>query len=107
MALDSASLRILYDAMWMGDGHSTAHGTRIYNTVSERLAGDVQELLIRMGIAASIYSYPLSWHPYYYIRELRKRCGAVTSAQHIGWVREARRVWSVPTANALILVSSN
>ena len=107
MALDSSSLRILYDAMWMGDGHSTAHGTRIYNTVSERLADDVQELLIRMGIAASIYSYPLNGHPYYFIRELRERGAPVTYAKHRRWVRYEGPVWCVSTENGIILVRRN
>lgn len=43
-------LRILYDALMLGDGSYNN-----YSTTSKRLADDVQEILIKMGYGSSIY----------------------------------------------------
>ena len=107
MALDPSSLRILYDAMWKGDGHSSESGARIYNTVSQRLADDVQELLIRIGIASSIHSYPLNGRPYYFIKELWERRAPVVYAKHRRWVAHNGPVWCVSTRNGIVLVRRN
>lgn len=104
MGLDPSSLRILYDAMWKGDGHTTDSGTRIYNTVSQKLADDVQELLLRIGIASGIYSVPLNGRPYYFIRELCERRAPVVYAKHRRWVAYNGPVWCVSTRNGIVLV---
>lgn len=107
MALNPSSLQILYDAMWMGDGHAKKSGIRVYNTVSENLADDVQELLLRLGIASSIHSYPLNGRPYYFVKELRARQSPVVYAKHRRWVPYAGPVWCVSTENGIILVRRN
>lgn len=51
-------LRILLDALILGDGaeEKTPSGPRFkYYTVSRRLAGDVQEMVLKMGLASFVY----------------------------------------------------
>lgn len=52
MQLSSRQLRILYDAMMMGDGHIPMG---IYTSVSKMLADNVAELLIKIGYAATVH----------------------------------------------------
>jgi thymidylate synthase (FAD) len=106
MALDPVSLRILYDAMWMGDG-TNHYGARLYNTTSEKLADDVQELLLRLGIASSIHSHPLNGRPYYFVRELPVRHSPTVFAMHRRWVPYDGPVWCVSTESGIILVRRN
>ena len=47
--LCSRQLNILFDHMCVGDGNLQKTGFRIYYTSSERLANDVQELLLKIG----------------------------------------------------------
>ncbi|MGQ0798033.1 MAG: FAD-dependent thymidylate synthase [Methanobacteriota archaeon] len=107
MTLDPSSLQILYDAMWMGDGHTNESGARVYNTVSEKLADDVQELLFRLGIASSMHSYPLNGRPYFFVKELRARDSPVIYPKHRRWVRYSGPVWCVSTENGILLVRRN
>lgn len=44
----------LLDALMAGNGTTTAHGTRVYNTNSKGLADDVQRLIISLGRPANI-----------------------------------------------------
>ncbi len=107
MALDPASLRTLYNAMWMGDGHATASGGKIYNTTSEQLADDVQELLLRLGVASCIHSYPLNGRPFYIVRELPVRHSPVVYGKHRRWVPYDGPVWCISTGNGIVMVRRN
>jgi UDP-glucuronate decarboxylase len=49
--LSGRQLRILFDALMLGDGNAT--GTKYYSA-STRLLGDVQELALKLGMAGSI-----------------------------------------------------
>ena len=52
--LSRKQLKILFDAMMLGDGTSnTGHGM-VYSTASKRLADDVQEIALKIGFAGTI-----------------------------------------------------
>ncbi len=53
--LDAASLALLLARLWEGDGHISLAGHASYDTVSRRLAEDVQHALLRLGIVSRIY----------------------------------------------------
>lgn len=52
--LDKKYLQLLFDAMMIGDGT----GDRTYYTSSKRLADDVQEIVLKLGLAANISEKP-------------------------------------------------
>ena len=52
MALSSRQLRILFDALWLGDGAKKGHQ---YGSTSKQLADDVQELALKLGMCATIW----------------------------------------------------
>lgn len=52
--LSPRQLKILLEAMMVGDGCSLENKTRWYLTTSSRLADDVQELLLKTGISGNI-----------------------------------------------------
>lgn len=56
MSLSRRQLKILFDALMLGDGHLGKHNA--YYTSSARLADDFQELCLKIGLSASIYSRP-------------------------------------------------
>ena len=51
--LPTQRLRILFDTLMRGDGNRTGEPRR-YTTVSARLAGDVQEIAIKLGYRANV-----------------------------------------------------
>jgi DNA-directed DNA polymerase III PolC len=54
--LRAADASLLLARMWEGDGHLSMAGYHAsYDTVSRRLAEDVQHLLLRLGIVARLY----------------------------------------------------
>jgi hypothetical protein len=53
LALDRPHLQVLFDALMLGDGHWKGDHAK-YTTTSERLAGDVQEMAIKLGRRAII-----------------------------------------------------
>lgn len=53
LELSQRQLRVLFDAMWLGDGSMNGNA-QTYATVSKRLADDVAELLFKIGYAPSI-----------------------------------------------------
>ena len=55
MDLSRRQLEILYTHMFLGDG-SQSKKTRIYYTSSEKLAGNVQELLLKIGRVGTVKS---------------------------------------------------
>src|SRR5256712_1815024 len=53
--LDTRSLALLLARLWDGDGHISAAGHASYDTVSRRLAEEVQHVLLRLGIVSRLY----------------------------------------------------
>lgn len=47
-------LKILYDSLMEGDGHFSPSGTGSYWSISDRLLGDVQEIALKIGKAATL-----------------------------------------------------
>ncbi|MGH8310417.1 MAG: LAGLIDADG family homing endonuclease, partial [Steroidobacteraceae bacterium] len=54
-ALRETDLALLLARLWEGDGHLSMAGHASYDTVSRRLASDVQHVLLRLGIVARVY----------------------------------------------------
>jgi DNA-directed RNA polymerase II subunit RPB2 len=52
--LSSMQAKTLLSGMLLGDGHTTASGSEIYSTSSQRLADDVQRLAFHAGWSANI-----------------------------------------------------
>ena len=55
--LPEAEIAEFIATLWECDGHVSARSA-FYKTISKRLAGDVQSLLLRLGIRSSIYESP-------------------------------------------------
>jgi thymidylate synthase (FAD) len=106
--LDSSLLRILFDAMWKGDGSTLRDGQRLYHTASERLAYDVQEVFFKMGSVASVSRSDFQdGRVMYLVRELKERTAPIAKSQHRGWVDYDGRVWCVTTHNGIVYVRRN
>lgn len=63
--LNKKQISLFLEAIMLGDGHTRNKGgkslTRAYYTISKRLADDVQELLLKIGISGNIYSrFPIT-----------------------------------------------
>jgi len=52
--LSSRQIKIFLDALWKGDGNFKNGLYMLYTTKSKRLADDVQELLLKIGLAGTI-----------------------------------------------------
>ena len=102
---DRRVLEALWEAMWAGDG-STSAGSRIYATVSEGLAGDVQELLLRLGRASSVTYHIRGERKHYRVRVLQNgTIGSRPTAR--SWESYKGPVWCVSTANGIVYVRRN
>jgi len=102
---DRRVLEGLWEALWAGDG-STAAGTRVYDTASGGLAADVQELLLRLGSAASVSRYSQPSGEFYRVRVLQNgTIGSHGSAR--SWENYKGPVWCVSTANGIVYVRRN
>ena len=55
--LPARQLRILYGAMMDGDGYVDRHGTPKYVTSSKGMAGDFQEVCLKIGMSANAHMY--------------------------------------------------
>jgi len=98
-------LEALWEAMWAGDG-SMSGESRTYSTVSEGLAADVQELLLRLGRASSVTWHSRGDRKLYRVRVLRS--GTIGSrATARSWVAYKGPVWCVSTANGIVYVRRN
>lgn len=56
-AISKRQLVILYDSLINGDGHISQRGTEYYFSISDKLLGDVQEIAMKIGKAATLCSY--------------------------------------------------
>jgi thymidylate synthase (FAD) len=108
LSLDGSLLRILFDAMWKGDGSTSKGGQRLYHTASEKLAYDVQELLFKIGLVASVnrFDFP-DGRVMYLVRELKERNSPIAKPIHRAWVDYDGRVWCVTTHNGVVYVRRN
>jgi len=102
---DRRVLEALWEAMWAGDG-SMAKESKTYTTVSEGLAGDVQELLLRLGKAASVSCHRRGEQTFYLVRVLQSgTIGSRPTART--WQPYKGPVWCVSTANGIVYVRRN
>ena len=57
--LNKNCLLILLKSLFLGDGHISKDGKlRTYTTTSKKLAGDIQEILLKSGLGSSIHMIP-------------------------------------------------
>jgi thymidylate synthase (FAD) len=102
---DLRVLDALWSAMWAGDG-SMAGESQVYSTVSEGLAGDVQELLIRIGKASSVTFFDREETRHYRVRVLQNGfIGSRSTAR--SWEPYDGSVWCVSTPNGIVYVRRN
>jgi len=103
-----SDLRVLdavWSAMWAGDG-SMAGESQVYSTVSEGLASDVQELLIRIGKASSVTFHDRDETRHYRVRVLQNGViGSKPTAR--SWELYNGPVWCVSTPNGIVYVRRN
>jgi DNA-directed DNA polymerase III PolC len=59
--LCDANIALLLARLWEGDGGFSMRGHASYDTASQRLASEVQHLLLRLGIVARIYRRTRLW----------------------------------------------
>ena len=69
--LDYDNLKILFDALIVGDGHTEKTGSVVYSTSSKRLSEDVLEIMLKLGYSAKIRKQIFdnkNWNDHYIIR---------------------------------------
>lgn len=94
----------LLDALMEGDGHISKKGVRVYSTVSEGLADDVQRLIFSLGRGASMGKTGLPTGMIYRIRELKTQESRVNHhRRHDSWVDYAGPVYCVSVPNRLLV----
>ena len=102
---DRRVLEALWAAMWAGDG-SMAKNSKTYTTASEGLAGDVQELLLRLGKASSVSCHRREEQSLYRVRVLESgTIGSRPAART--WKPYKGPVWCVSTAHGIVYVRRN
>ena len=55
--ISKRQLCILFNSLMAGDGHINARGSKYYHSKSLRLLGDVQEIVMKLGMAGTICSH--------------------------------------------------
>jgi hypothetical protein len=97
-------LRILYDALMLGDGRHN----REYCTVSRRLADDVAEIIFKMGYAATISVEKLKrFGPIFVIGRNERRIGNTRVNEHIDrreWIDYDGMVYCLEVPNHIVYV---
>jgi flavin-dependent thymidylate synthase len=111
----------LLDGLWHSDGGTSSTGKRTYSTTSLRLAGDIQEVALKAGLAATVNPHPFSddprhlgTKPRYSVTLYRPR----NMYPRVGWTVEARhrqvrvehyrgRVYCVTVPNGTLYVRRN
>lgn len=109
----------LLDALMVGDG-TTTNGHRVYTTCSEKLATDVQQLILMLGRPGSISfsdhgirtPYPTSFksnHPIYRVREGSQVVATVNNKDQHDWTQEEADeiVYCVTVPNRILVVRRN
>lgn len=96
----------LFDALHFGDGHTTSSGTRVYNTCSELLADDVQELIIKNGKVSTISYSPVA--KMYRVRESLHDLHMVNKHKKQDRIIEGdETVYCVSVPNRILLIRRN
>lgn len=111
--LSSRQLKILLDAMVLGDGSVSRGGDDIgYSTTSKRLADDVQEIALKIGYAATIYKKNDNRGPKYNTQYkvnilTTERMNHLYSKKARGFTNYHGMVYSVEVPNHIIYVRRN
>ena len=107
LSLPSEQLRIIFDALILGDGHIYESGQIVYYTISKRLADDVQEIALKIGYAANIsYLEKRRGYLVYIIRKrLTPRIATHNTAEKVFY--KGRKVYSVQVPSGVIYVRRN
>jgi len=93
LASTTTSLLALLDGLMASDGTVSASGKRVYTTTSDLLAGQVQEIALKTGQAASIRTRTehdqahFGSKPVHFVTLFRAR----RSLPRVGWTTQARR----------------
>ena len=93
LATDSASLDALLEGLMASDGSVSTAGKRVYTTTSDVLAGQVQEIALKTGLAASVRTRAehdaahFGTKPVHTVTLFRAR----RATPRVGWTQEARR----------------
>jgi glycosyltransferase involved in cell wall biosynthesis len=117
LELDKEYLERLWNALITGDGWKTSN-SETYSTTSKKLAGQVQELLLKMGYAGDIYtkkSKNSNWKDCYIIHrnstvlEVQKRDTSKKKKKLFleEWIPYNGLVWCVEVPNHTIYVRRN
>lgn len=117
LQLSKRYLTILWDALVLGDGWKT-QSSEAYSTTSRKLAGQVQELLLKMGYAGDIClkeSKNPKWKDCYVIHknvvvlEVQKRCTATVKKKLFTeeWIPYEGLVWCVEVPNHTVYTRRN
>jgi error-prone DNA polymerase len=85
-ALRAADIALLLARLWEGDGSFSKSGHASYDTVSRRLAEDVQHLLLRLGVVSRLYERRRAYRD----RQVRSFVVTVTGRENLQWF--ARRI---------------
>jgi DNA modification methylase len=56
--LSNSNLSMLFSAMMLGDGHTALSGQKVYYTTSNCLAGNFQELCVKLGLNSTLIRRP-------------------------------------------------
>jgi replicative DNA helicase Mcm len=110
--LSPRQIQIFLKALLLGDGHVTAKGSMSYITSSKRLANDIQELLLKVGLSGNIYTrmnVPKAKGPIYVVRTVTKNKPQINSNQQKQWefVGYSDMVYCVDVPNHVIYVRRN
>lgn len=54
-SLSKKYLKIFYDAIMLGDGHTKKDGQQFYYTCSSKLRDDMQEIILKLGLSSNVY----------------------------------------------------
>ncbi|MGH3490788.1 MAG: FAD-dependent thymidylate synthase [Actinopolymorphaceae bacterium] len=84
----------LLDGLWNSDGSTSATGKMTYATTSPKLAGQLQEVALKVGLAATVNEHPFDDDPDHYGTKPRYRVTLYRDRNlepRVGWSSESRR----------------
>jgi thymidylate synthase (FAD) len=117
----TTSLNALLDGLWHSDGSVSATGKRTYSTTSYALAGQIQEVALKIGQAAVVAEHPFVDDDGHYGRKTRYRVTlyrARNAHPRVGWTTSDRarevtveqyagRIYCVTVPNGTLYVRRN
>jgi len=104
LSLSQRQLRILFDAMMLGDGHFKNGKPVYFCTASPQLADDFQELALKVGYAALLSKH---CDGYYYVILSGTRLTPRTSQQYVERIPYSGQIYCVTVPNGLVFVRRN